>query len=59
MRCIMPSGSLGELSAPGIVLEYITTEIKMREYIQAASYKGEAFNDFNIWIFFFTSGGIA
>jgi len=46
---------LGRVIRTQYLLEYIT-DIKIRETIQAATCKSEAFNDFVKWIFFFNNG---
>ena len=48
---------LGRVTRTQYLLEYIT-DIKMRETIQSATRKSEAFNDFVKWVFFFNNGGI-
>jgi TnpA family transposase len=48
---------LGRVVRTQYLLEYIT-DIKMRETIQAATCKSEAFNDFVKWIFFYNNGEV-
>ena len=48
---------LGRVIRTQYLLEYIT-DIKMRETVQAATCKSEAFNDFVKWLFFFNNGEI-
>lgn len=48
---------LGRVVRTQYLLDYIT-DIKMRETVQAATCKSEAFNDFVKWVFFFNNGEI-